>query len=77
MEKTLEEGLKKVPGEQFFLLNLINIYIYTNRLDQATNYLKTAIAQAPDNAQLYNVMGIVYEQTKDEASAEQNFAKAI
>ncbi|GHT44535.1 hypothetical protein FACS189438_2970 [Bacteroidia bacterium] len=77
MEKTLEEGLKKVPGEQFFLLNLINIYIYTNRLDQATNYLKTAIAQAPDNAQLYNVMGIVYEQTKDEANAEQSFAKAI
>ncbi|MDR0536621.1 MAG: hypothetical protein LBH04_01015 [Tannerellaceae bacterium] len=78
MEKTLEAGLKKAPQEQFFLMNLIDVYIKTNRFQQAINYLKTAIDNATDNkAQLYNVMGIVYEQTTDFASAEANFAKAM
>jgi tetratricopeptide (TPR) repeat protein len=77
MEKTLEEGMKKVPGEQFFLLNLINIYINTNRFDQAISFLKTAIGQTPDNANLYNVVGIVYEQNKDEENAMANFSKAL
>ncbi|MDR2495631.1 MAG: tetratricopeptide repeat protein [Tannerellaceae bacterium] len=77
MEKTLEEGLAKLPSEQFFLLNLINIYIYTNRLDQAIDFLNKAIAQTPDNANLFNVLGIVYEQSKDEERAMSNFSKAL
>jgi tetratricopeptide (TPR) repeat protein len=78
MEKTLEAGLKKAPQEQFFLMNLIDMYIKTNRFEQAISYLKTAIDNATDNkAQLYNVMGIVYEQISDFASAEDNFIKAL
>lgn len=77
-EKTLEEGLKKFPEEKYYLLNLINAYIYSNRNDKAIEFLNTAIANEPNNAQLYDVMGRVYETgVKDYANAEKYFLKAI
>ncbi len=76
-EKTLEEGLKKFPEEKYYLLNLINTYIYSNRNDKAVEFLNTAIANEPNNAQLYDVLGRVYETGfKDYAKAEEAFAKA-
>jgi tetratricopeptide (TPR) repeat protein len=78
VEKTLEEGLKKFPEEKYYLLNLINTYIYSNRNEKAIEYLNTAIAQEPGNAQLYDVMGRVYESgLKDYANAETFFVKAL
>jgi tetratricopeptide (TPR) repeat protein len=78
IEKTLEEGLKKFPEEKYYLLNLINTYIYSNRNEKAIEYLKTAIEQEPTNAQLYDVMGRVYESgLKDYANAEVYFSKAL
>ncbi len=78
LEKTLKEGLQKFPSEQYYLLSLINNYIYSNRNEEAIEYLKTAIAQEPNNAQLYDVMGRVYETgIKDYDQAEQYFSKAL
>lgn len=74
--KALEEGAKLFPNEQYYSLNLINQLIYANRNDEAIEYLNTVIAQTPDNAQLYDVMGRIYE-TKDLATAEKNFKKAL
>lgn len=77
-EKTLEEGMVKFPEEKYFLMSLINNYIYSNRNEKAIEYLNTAIAKEPNNAQLYSVMGRVYETgLKDFASAEKFFVKAI
>ncbi|WP_085536071.1 tetratricopeptide repeat protein [Massilibacteroides vaginae] len=76
-EKTLEEGLTKFPEEKYYLLNLINTYIYSNRNDKAIEFLNTAIAKEPNNAQLYDVMGRVYETGfKDFTKAEEAFTKA-
>jgi tetratricopeptide (TPR) repeat protein len=78
IEKTLEEGLKKFPEEKYYLLNLINTYIYSNRNEQAIEYLNTAIKQEPSNPQLYDVMGRVYESgLKDFGNAEKYFIKAL
>ncbi|WP_102408787.1 tetratricopeptide repeat protein [Parabacteroides bouchesdurhonensis] len=78
LEKTLEEGLAKFPEEKYYLMNLINIYIYSNRNDKALEYLNTAIQQEPNNPQLYNVMGRVYETgLKDYDQAETYFKKAL
>jgi tetratricopeptide (TPR) repeat protein len=78
-EKTLEEGLKKFPEEKFFLLSLINTYIYSDRNDKAITYLNTAIAQEPNNPQLYDVLGRVYESEsiKDYDKAAESFNKAL
>lgn len=77
-EKTLEEGLAKFPEEEWYLLNLINTYIYSGRNEKALEYLNTAITNKPNDAQLYQVMGIVYETgLKDYAKAEEAFKKAL
>ncbi len=78
LEKTLEEGLNLFPEEQYYLLSLINNYIYSNRNEKAIEYLNTAIAKTPNNAQLYDVMGRVYETgLKDYTKAEESFKKAL
>lgn len=77
-EKTLEEGLAKFPNEEYYLMNLINNYIYSGRNEKALEYLNTAIAKDPNNSQLYHVSGIVYETgMKDYAKAEEAFKKAL
>ncbi len=77
-EKALIEGLSKFPEEKYFLLTLINNYIYSNRNDEALDYLNKAIAADPQNAQLYDVMGRVYETGKnDSENAEKYFLKAL
>lgn len=78
LEKTLEEGLVKFPEEKYYLMSLINNYIYSNRNEKALQYLNTAIAKEPNNAQLYDVMGRVYETgLKDYPNAEKFFSKAL
>ena len=73
-----EEGLNKFPEEQYFLMSLINNYIYSNRNEKAIEYLNTAIAKDSNNPQLYDVMGRVYETgLKDYAKAEEYFKKAL
>jgi len=78
MENTLTEGQKLFPGEDYFMNSLINIYIYSNRNDKAIESLNAAIAKRPDDANLYNVLGRVYETgLKDFANAEKNFKIAL
>ncbi|MDR0743661.1 MAG: hypothetical protein LBF05_04830, partial [Tannerella sp.] len=78
MEKTLEEGLAIFPKEPYFILNLVGIYINSNKNDKAIEYISTAIRNDPDNAQLYDVAGRIYESgLKDYAKAEEFFKKAI
>lgn len=76
--RVLGEGVELFPEENFYLFNMINVYIQQNRNDEAKDYLEKAIAANPDNKQLYFVLGNVYEQGfKDMAKAEESFAKCL
>ena len=78
LEKTFEEGMQVFPDSAFFLNNLINTYIYSNRNEKALEMLNVAIQKNPNDANLYNVMGRVYEiGLKDYANAEKNFQIAL
>jgi len=78
LEKTFEEGMQFFPDSAFFLNNLINTYIYSNRNEKALEMLNVAIQKNPNDANLYNVMGRVYETgLKDYANAEKNFQIAL
>ena len=78
LEKILEEGMKIFPDSSFFMLNLINTYIYSDRNDKAIDMLKTAIASNPTNPQLYYAMGSVYESGfNDNEKAEENYKKSL
>lgn len=75
--KILRDGADKFPGDSYFLLNLINQYIYTNQKDAAVDYLQKAIAQKSDDVQLYIVLGSLYEEKKEEEKALETFKKAL
>ena len=78
LEKTFEEGMQVFPDSAFFLNNLINTYIYSNRNEKALEMLNVAIQKNPNDANLYNVMGRVYETgLKDYANAEKNCQIAL
>jgi len=78
MEKVAKEGFAIFPQEPFFILNLINIYIYSNRNDEAIDYLTKVIAAEPNNPQYHDVLGSVYESgLKDFDNAEKSYAKAL
>lgn len=78
LEKTFEEGMQVFPDSAFFLNNLINTYIYSNRNEKALEMVNVAIQKNPNDANLYNVMGRVYETgLKDYANAEKNFQIAL
>lgn len=75
--KTLEEGATKFKEEPFFVQSLINLYITTNELDKAIQYLDQAIEADPQNAQLWNVKGQLYENLQKDDLAIECFDKAI
>ena len=78
LEKTFEEGMQVFPDSIFFLNNLINTYIYSNRNEKALELLNVAIQKTPDDATLYNVMGHVYENgVKNPAEAEKYYLLAL
>lgn len=78
LEKTFEEGMKIFPDSAFFLNNLINTYIYSNRNEKALEMLDVAIQKNPNDATLYNVMGHVYENgVKNIAEAEKYYLLAL
>lgn len=78
METVAKEGFELFPQDSTFVLSLINIYIYSNRNEDAVDYLNKIIASQPENAQYYDVLGGVYESgLKDLENAEKNYAKAL
>ena len=62
--KTLQDGLKKYPNNKFLTDNLINYYIYSNKIDDAIAYLDNAIKNEPGNPQYYAVKGNLLLNTK-------------
>ncbi|MCD8042144.1 MAG: tetratricopeptide repeat protein [Tannerellaceae bacterium] len=77
MIRVLKDGQAAVPEESFYLLNLINLQINQGQNEEAIASLDAAIAQDPQNAQLYDVSGRIYEGMQDFEKAEQNFQKAL
>ncbi len=75
--KTLKEGVEKFPNEPYYLLSLINQYIYSNQNDEAIGYLEEAIGRKPNDAQLHDVLGRIYENKKDIPKAVESFEKAL
>ena len=76
-ERIIKEGFAKFPDDEYFLLNLINICIYSGKPAEAIAYLDQAIAQHPENAQLYDVLGQIYEADNRPDEAIMNLNKAL
>ena len=73
---TMREGLKLFPKEPYYSVNLINTYIVQNKYDEARTFLAQAIELNPENPQLYDVMGKLYEESNEEEAIKW-FSKAL
>ncbi|MDR3251705.1 MAG: hypothetical protein LBT42_08610, partial [Tannerella sp.] len=77
-EAALKDGLALFPKDEYFLFNLVGIYLSTERNDKAIEFISAAIQNSPNDAGLYKVAGIIYESGfKDYAKAEEAFKKSV
>ena len=78
-EKIIKEGFLKFPNddEGYYITGLINMSINSGKSGEAITYLTTAIAQRPENAQFYDVLGQIYEQEGKSNEAILNMKKAL
>ena len=76
-QNTIKEGFIKFPGDEYYVLNLINMSINSGQSAEAISYLEKAIGQNPESAQLYDVLGQIHEIDKNSDQAIKNMAKAI
>jgi tetratricopeptide (TPR) repeat protein len=73
----LKQGMDKFPKEPYYILNLINVNINQGKFDEAIEYLQAAIDVSPNDAQLHDVLGLVYENTQQTDKAIASIEKAI
>lgn len=76
-EATLKEGVQKLPNEQWYITNLINVYIGRQDLNSASSFLDKAIEADPNNAQLVNTKGLLLEQQGNVQDALTYYEKAL
>lgn len=61
-----EEALPKYGKEDnIYMINIINVYNNKGEFQKAEDLVAQALAQEPDNAELYRVQGYLYEYNKD------------
>lgn len=75
--RVLKENMVKFPSEPWFLQNLINYYIFSNKENEAVAYLNQAIEQDPTIAQYYLIRGNLEENLKQYEAAMVDFEKAL
>ena len=75
--QTLQEGLKEYSQNGALLVEVINIYLNSNRVDDAMKYLDIAISQDPKNSSYYFAQGTLYDKLQKIDEATNSYLKAI
>jgi len=75
--KVLEDGLKEYKENGTLLVEVINIYLNSNRVNDAMKYLDIAIAQDPKNSSYYFARGTLYDKLQKIDEAANSYLKAI
>jgi tetratricopeptide (TPR) repeat protein len=76
-EKMLKEQSARYPGDKDIMIEMINLYIDTDRKAEAVQALNDAIALDPNNVTLIYTSGTIYENMNDFENAEKAYSKAI
>ena len=73
----LNGALKEYPNEVTVLNEVINVYLNSNKINDAMKYLDIAMAQDPKNATYYFVQGTLYDKLDKPEDAIKSYQKAI
>ncbi len=71
------DGTTSQQKETFYSLRLVNLYIFTNQYEKALGTIDAIIANDPENPELWNVKGQLYETEGNIDEAIKCFEKAI
>lgn len=75
--KTLEDGITKFPGDDYFFANLIDYYNNSNQTAKALEFVDRMLAKDANNKLYLYVKGYLYYNIKDYDNAIELFKKAI
>ncbi len=75
--ETLKEGFKKYPEDTGILFKMINIYLETEKTEEAMKNLTLAIEQDPTNASLYFAKGTLHDKVEDTEGAIECYNKSL
>lgn len=75
--KTLEEGILKFPGNDYFFANLVDYYNATNQAQKAMEFADRMLAGDPSNKLYLYVKGYLYHNLKDYDNAIEFYKKAV
>ncbi|MGQ7869944.1 tetratricopeptide repeat protein [Sunxiuqinia sp. sy24] len=73
----LQEGFEKYPENSSIMVQLINIYLNSNKVDEAMKYLELAIKNDPENASFHFARGSLYDKINDSEKALEAYKQAI
>lgn len=73
----LQKGFEEYPDNSSIMVALINIYLNSNKVDEAMKYLELAIEQDPENASFHFARGSLYDKIGDPDQAIKAYQKAI
>lgn len=74
----LYDGAEKFPSSNYFLPNLVNVFIREGNTDKAMEYLDKAIENTPQNScDLNYVKGALLAEQKNYEAAEAEYRKAL
>ncbi len=75
--QTLQDGLKEYSDNGGILVEIINIYLNSNKVNDAMKYLEIAIAQDPKNSSYYFAQGTLFDKLQKNDEAINSYMKAI
>jgi tetratricopeptide (TPR) repeat protein len=76
-EKMIKAQVARYPGDKDILIEMVNLYIDSDRKPEAVVALNEAIAIDPNNGALVYTAGTIYENMEDFENAEKQYLKAI
>lgn len=75
--KVYEEGTERFPSISYFSQNLIAMYIYAEKLDEALEKLNKSTAADPSNSYMWTLKGSILDKMQREDEALEAFTKAM
>ncbi len=74
---SLEEGMRKYPNDQWFILTMINHYVFGGKSEEALKLMDKIIKEDPSNAQYHFVRGNLLNNINRFDEAMQSYQKAL